>query len=599
MLIVSLLAAPVGLAAGVAAWGLYALIGLISNLVFYQRWAIRLPGLQGHLLGLLVVVVPAAGGAIVGLMARYGSRAIRGHGIPEAMEAVLLHRSRIAPRVAVLKPLSAAVAIGTGGPFGAEGPIIQTGGALGSLLGQLIHTTAPERKTLLACGAAAGMAATFGTPIAAVILALELLLFEFKPRSFIPLVIAGSLATSVRFALMGRGPMFAVGPMDFDRPAALPFYVILGLLCGLAAVVFTRALYGVEDLFGRLPIGDTWWPAIGGLGLGFIGLCVPRVLGVGYDTISDILDQRLALSMLLAILLFKSLALLVSLGSGTSGGLLAPMFMTGAALGGAFARIVDALFPVAGLHPGAFALLGMAAMFGAAARAPFALIVFAFELTRNYDSILALMLTCIVAHAVALALMRDSIMTEKLARRGLRVHQEFEVDVDRQVRVEEVMDRDPAPIPASMSLAELSDRIARADPEVVRHQALPLLDEAGRLCGLVTRGDLMRAWRRGGDTARAVREVGCRRLLVAYPDETLHEALNRMLRHDIGRLPVVARDDPGRLVGYLGRGQVLQARRRRIEEEERLERGWLGVESAATGSSPRGRHGGPGGKAIF
>ncbi len=283
------------------------------------------------------------------------------------MEAVLTNRSRIQPRVAILKPLSAAIAIGTGGPFGAEGPIIQTGGALGSLIGQLLHTTASERKVLLACGAAAGMAATFSTPIAAVILAIELLLFEFKSRSFIPLVIASTLATTIHFWLMGTGPMFTVAVVDFGIPTALPYYILLGLLCGAVGVGFSNLLYWVEDLFERLPFNSIWYPAIGALGLGSIGYFFPRVIGVGYDTISDILNAHLALNVLLAVMVFKSLALVISLGSGTSGGLLAPMFMAGAALGGAFAMIVNQIVPGANLSPAACALVGMAAVFGSAA----------------------------------------------------------------------------------------------------------------------------------------------------------------------------------------------------------------------------------------
>ena len=264
--------------------------------------------------------MPVIGGVIVGFMAKYGTAKIKGHGIPEAMEAVLINRSRIEPRVAILKPISAAIAIGTGGPFGAEGPIIQTGGAVGSLVGQVFHTTAAERKVLLACGAAAGMSATFNTPIAGVILAIELLLFEFKSRSFIPLVIASTLATAVHMQFLGAGPMFTVTSMDFGIPRALPFYLILGVICGLAAVGFSRLLYWTEDQFEKLPVDELWWPAIGALGLGIIGYFVPRVLGVGYDTISDILNANLALKLLIIVMIAKAIALVISLGSGTSGG---------------------------------------------------------------------------------------------------------------------------------------------------------------------------------------------------------------------------------------------------------------------------------------
>ena len=324
---VSIAAAVIGFTAGLIAFVLYNLIGLFTNLAFYHEWSFHFRSPEGNHLGPWVIVMPVVGGLIVGVMAKYGSDKIKGHGIPEAMEAVLKSNSRIEAKVAILKPLSAAIAIGTGGPFGAEGPIIQTGGAVGSLVGQLLSTTAVERKVLLACGAGAGMAATFNTPIAGVILAIELLLFEFRARSFIPLVIATTLATSVHLMLLRRGAMFQMLPTDFSIPGGLPYYLLLGVVCGFAAVGFTKLLYLVEDQFDRLPIDEFWHPAIGALGLGIIGYFVPRVLGVGYDTISDILNNNLAWKLLLLIAVFKSLALVISLGSGTSGGLLAPMFI--------------------------------------------------------------------------------------------------------------------------------------------------------------------------------------------------------------------------------------------------------------------------------
>jgi H+/Cl- antiporter ClcA/CBS domain-containing protein len=574
-------AVVVGAMAGLAAYVLYALIALVGNLVFYHRASLVLTGFEGHRLGPWVIVVPALGGLVVGLLARYGSPKIRGHGIPEAMEAVLVNRSRISPRVALLKPLSAALSIGTGGPFGAEGPIIQTGGALGSLVGQLLHTTAAERKVLLACGAAAGMAATFSTPIAAVILAIELLLFEFKSRSFIPLVLASTVATAVHFQLMGRGPMFDAPAVDFGVPGHLPFYLVLGVLCGLTAVAYSRILYWVEDQFEKLPVHWTWWPALGGLGLGVIGLFFPRVLGVGYETISDILNDRLTLTVLLSVLIFKSVALFISLGSGTSGGLLAPMLMGGAALGGAFATIVDRAFPSAHLAPGAFALVGMAAVFGSASRATFTFIVFAFEITRDYDAILPLMIACAVADGVALLLVPHSIMTEKLARRGLHVPHEFEADVLRQVTVGEVMDREVARVPASMRVADLAERLLRGDPQIARHHALLLVDTQGQLAGIITRGDVLKAMEAGVDAATTVLDAGSDSVVTASPDDSLHDAVARMLRHGVGRLPVVSRDDPKRLVGYLSRAGVLQARLHRLREEHEREPGWLALAARA------------------
>ncbi len=573
--LISFLSAGIGLLAGVIAYLLYDLIALISNIVFYHRVSLQFTGLRNHVLGPWVIIVPAIGGLIVGLMAKYGSRKIRGHGIPEAMEAVLTNRSRIEPKVAILKPISAAIAIGTGGPFGAEGPIIQTGGAFGSLVGQIVHTTASERKVLLACGAAAGMAATFSTPIAGVILAIELLLFEFKSRSFIPLVIASTLATSLHLLLMGRGPMFTVGQVDFGIPRALPFYIVLGIICGLAAVGFTRLLYWVEDQFDKLPIEDTWWPAIGGLALGIIGFFVPRVLGVGYDTISDILAARLAWQVLLLIVIFKSLALVVSLGSGTSGGLLAPMFMASAALGGLFAMGVNHVMPGMALAAGAFALVAMGAVFGAASRATFTFIIFAFEITRDYNAVLPLMLVAVIADGIAIMLQgNNSIMTEKLTRRGLRIHTDFEPDVLHRVAVRETMSRDVPTVSSTMSVGELARRIAQHDPLLTRHQGLPIVDDHGHLVGLITRGDLLRALESDPEGKQTVLEGGSQQPIIAYADESLYDAATRMLQRNIGRLPVVERLDPKRLVGYLGRSGILSARLRVLEEEHVREQGW-------------------------
>ena len=575
MLLVSVLSAVIGLLAGLVAFGLYSLIALITNLVFYQQFSFKLPTLTANPLGGWVILIPAIGGLIVGVMAKYGTEKIKGHGIPEAMEAVLVNKSRIEPNVAILKPLSAAIAIGTGGPFGAEGPIIQTGGALGSLIGQLIHTTASERKVLLACGAAAGMAATFNTPLAAVVLIIELLLFEFKARSFIPLVISSVLATVVHVRLIGAGPLFSVQPIDFGMPGALPYYILLAILCGLMGVGFSNALYWVEDQFNRLPMDKLWWPAIGALFLGVIGFFVPRVLGVGYGTITDILNARLALSALLLLMFFKALALVISLGSGTSGGLLAPMFMSGAAMGGAFAIIVNQIIPSANLSPAACALVAMAAVFGSSARATFAMMIFAFEITRDYNGILPLMLVCVIADGVALYLMRNSIMTEKLARRGLRIPQDYEADVLQQIDVSEVMDRDPGAVPSTMKVSELADRIARGDQGLGRHQGFPIVDQKNRLVGIITWGDITKVLAANTAHKKTVLEAGNHQPVVTYPDEVMQAAVHKMLHHDIGRLPVVDREHPNQLVGYLGRSAIMQARLRRLHEERVREPGWL------------------------
>jgi CIC family chloride channel protein len=575
--LVSFLAAGVGLIAGLVAYVLYKLIGLFTNLFFFHTWSTTFKSVGSHHLGAWVILVPVIGGLVVGVMAKYGSSKIKGHGIPEAMEAVLTNRSRIEPKVAILKPISAAIAIGTGGPFGAEGPIIQTGGAIGSLVGQVLHTTAVERKVLLACGAAAGMSATFNTPIAGVILAIELLLFEFKSRSFIPLVIASTLATAVHMQLLGPGPMFTVSAVDFGIPHALPFYLVLGPICGLAAVGLSKALYWVEDTFEKLPFDEMWWPAIGALALGIIGYFVPRVFGVGYDTIGDILNGQLAWKLLLVVMIAKFAALVISLGSGTSGGLLAPTFMWSAAMGGLFAMVANHVFPGAHLSPGAFALVAMGAVFGAASRAAFSFIIFAFEITRDYNSVLPLMLVAVIADGVAMLFMpSSSIMTEKLARRGLRVHQDYEADALTQVTVAETMEKDPPVIAADTKVGELAARIAQHDPAVVRRQALLILDKTDKLVGIITRGDVLRALDKDPSGAMTVQEAGRTHLVVTYPDELVSEAAAKLLRFDIGRLPVVDRTDERKVVGYLGRAAILAARLRRFNDEHVRERGWIG-----------------------
>ena len=571
----SLLAAVVGILAGIVAYLLYDLIALFTNLAFYHQWSVRFRSPEHTAIGPWIIVMPVIGGLISGLMAKYGSRKIRGHGIPEAIDAVLTSRSRIEPKVAILKPLSAAIGIGTGGPFGAEGPIIQTGGAFGSLVGQLISTTAAERKVLLACGACAGMAATFNTPIAGVILAIELLLFEFRARSFIPLVISSTVATSVRVVLFGQRSMFTMGSVDFDILHGLPFYIVLGVICGGAAIGLTKLLYWVEDRFERLPVDELWHPAIGMLAVGVIGFFLPRILGVGYDTISDILNGQLALKLLLLIAAFKLIGVLLSLGSGTSGGLLAPTFMWSSALGGAFAMMMNLIFPRAHLSPGAYALVAMAAVFGAAARATFALIVFAFEITRDYNAILPLMLGCVIADLIALRFLPNSIMTERLARRGLHVPGEYDADVFGMVRVSDVMRTDVPLVQQEMTVAELAESTRGSRPQLNLADGLTIVDKDGGLMGIVTQGDVLRALENDPAGRTTVLEAGSDAPVWAYPDELVAAVLRRLLQHDIGRLPVVDRQHPRQIVGYLTRANVLETWTRRLEEEGVRERGWL------------------------
>ncbi|HLJ75310.1 MAG TPA: chloride channel protein, partial [Thermoanaerobaculia bacterium] len=429
------------IATGFVAQGLVAIIGLVTNIAFYGRFSFAFTSPADNHLGWIVLIIPAIGGVIVGIMARYGSQAIRGHGIPEAMEQVLLNESRIPARITFLKPLSAAIAIGTGGPFGAEGPIIATGGALGSLIGQIFKTTATERKTLLAAGAAAGMAATFGSPVSAVLLAIELLLFEFRPRSIVPVALASVAATAVRMWLVGTKPIFAMPMLSQPSGEALATYALVGALIGWLSVYVTRAVYWAEDLFEHLPVHWMWWPAIGGLFVGAIGIFAPRTLGVGYNNIEDIVAGRIFGYAVIWLCLWKFVSWAIALGSGTSGGTLAPLFTIGGGAGFAIGEILEIAFPHLGIDARICGLVGMAAMFAGASRALLASVVFAFETTLQPLGLLPLLGGCTAGYLVSAMLMRNTIMTEKLARRGVRVPAEYAADYLDRIRVGDACSR--------------------------------------------------------------------------------------------------------------------------------------------------------------
>lgn len=540
----------------VVAWALVQLINLITNVAFYQRLALIPVSPANHHLGLAVVVVPVIGALIIGVMARYGSKAIRGHGIPEAMEQILLNRSRIPKRITILKPVSAAISIGTGGPFGAEGPIIATGGALGSLLGQIFSVTASERKTLLAAGAAAGMTAIFGSPIAAVLLAIELLLFEFSARSVVPVALGCATASAVRLFFFSPEPIFAMPAVSVPGPAFLFTFLVLGAGVGLAAVFVTRAVYWVEDLFERLPVHWMWWPAIGAVGVGLIGAVAPRTLGVGYNNIEEIVSNTLPIQIVAWLCAMKLLSWLIALGSGTSGGTLAPLLTIGSGLGAVLAVGVNHLVPGIGLPIGLTALVGMTAMFAGASRALLASIVFAFETTMQPHALPALLAGGTAAFLVSHLIMRHSIMTEKIARRGVSVPHSYAPDSLAHIRVADVMASDFQTVPATMTVEALATGIATNDPCVSRRHASLILDDKQRLVGLITRSDVLRA-ADSGQHSLTVLEAGASEPVVAHPDEMLRDALSRMLQHKIGRLPVVERNDLQRAVGYIGRAEIL------------------------------------------
>jgi H+/Cl- antiporter ClcA/CBS domain-containing protein len=567
MLLITALALPVGAVAAVAAWALLRLVGLITNAIFYQRVDASLvaPG-DGHAWW-LVLLAPVAGGLVIGLMARYGSEKIRGHGMPEAIEAILLGGSKVEPRVAALKPASSAIAIGTGGPFGAEGPIIMTGGALGSLFAQFLHLTADERKTLLVAGSAAGMAATFNSPLAAIVLAAELLLFEWRPRSLVPVTGAVCVATILRAPLLGGDPVF---PADLPLHLTTTTYllcVVSGVVSAVLAVIATVLVYASEDAFRRLPIHWMWWPAIGGLIIGIGGLFVPQALGVGYDVIDAELTGQISIGLVAGILVVKTLIWSLSLGSGTSGGVLAPMFMIGGALGSLEAQV----FPDAGA--GFWALVALAGVLGGVMRSPFTGIIFALELTHRWDALLPLVISAMTACAVSVLVLKRSVLTEKIARRGYHLTREYDVDPLEILFVSEVMSSDVVEftpdLPVSDARAVLDDP---ADGYAAWRQSLyPVVDAEGRIAGVVTRGDLLGAGPDGGP-GDTLAELVHPDPVVTHGDQTLRHVAEVMAVNDVTTMPVVDRDDPGRAIGVVSLPQLLAGRQRDQQEARDRER---------------------------
>lgn len=556
------LAIVIGIAAAYIAVALMRLIALITNLSFYGRWSLESVSPADNQLGWFVVIVPVVGALIVGFMARYGSKAIRGHGIPEAMEQVLVNQSRIPARVTFLKPLSSAIAIGTGGPFGAEGPIIATGGALGSLIGQFLRITAAERKTLLAVGAAAGMAATFGSPVSAVLLAIELLLFEFRPRSIIPVALGATAATGMRILLEGSEPAFPMTDIAPPSLAALAFYIVLGGVMGVVAAAVTWILYAIEDTFERLPIHWMWWPAMGAVVVGVVGYFAPRTLGVGYENISAILSDRWTTQAICVLCAMKFISWSIALGSGTSGGTLAPMFTIGGGVGHLVGAGAIMLLPFAGIDVRVAALVGMAAIFAGASRALLASAVFAFETTLQTNGLLPLLGGCAASYLVATLLMKNSIMTEKIARRGIRTPQEFVADPLQQVLVREIASREVVTLSNEQTVAEVRQWLA-SDSPAASHQGFPVVDGAGHLVGVLTRRDLFNAEM---STEQQLKNVIRQPARFVYDDCTARQAADHIINHDIGRLPVVTRETPPRLIGMVTRSDILSGYRRHLEE---------------------------------
>jgi CIC family chloride channel protein len=563
---ISGLAVFIGLVSAFIALALLKLIGIFTNLFFFHRFSTAFASPANAHLGPWVILVPVAGALIIGVMARYGSERIRGHGIPEAIEAILINGSRVEPKVAILKPLSSAISIGSGGPFGAEGPIIMTGGAFGSMIAQLFHLTSTERKTLLVAGAAGGMAATFAAPVSAVLLAVELLLFEWKPRSLIPVALACVTAGATRRYLMGLGPLFPVPPHPvFIGPAGLAGCVVVGLLAGVLSVLLTGAVYASEDLFTHLPIHWMWWPAIGGLVIGLGGFIFPQALGVGYDTIGALLQGDVPRNLILGILLVKSVIWAVSLGSGTSGGVLAPLLMMGGALGG-----MEAMFLP---HEGAgfWPLVSMGAILGGTMRSPFTGIIFAIELTHDINMMVPLLLAVTIAHGFTVLTLKRSILTEKVARRGYHLSREYAVDPLEILFVREVMRDNIVALPGNVTAADLTAAL-RAGHERRGQLLYPVVDDEKRLLGVVTRNRLDELLRDPNSPTVPLRDLAQKDPIVAYADEPLRLVVYRMAETGMTRMPVIEREETRTLAGMVSLNDLLRARTRTLEEERRRER---------------------------
>ncbi len=564
VVVISIAAIGLGIVAAFVAKVLIQLIDFITNLAYFHRISVDGASPAANTLGLWAIGVPVVGALFVGFMARYGTKAIRGHGIPEAMENVLTNESRIPARVTFLKQLSAAISIGTGGPFGAEGPIIATGGALGSLFGQLTHTTPSERKTLLAAGAAAGMAGTFGSPVSAVLLAIELLLFEFRPRSIIPVALASAAAAGMRLQLFGHDPVFAMTDLSPAPLSALAFYCVLVMVLGLIAAGVNRLVYAIEDTFEKLPIHWMWWPAWGALAVGVIGYFCPDTLGVGYYNIRSILDDGLPLRIICFLCLMKFLSWSIALGSGTSGGTLAPLLTIGAGMGNVLGAAAIWSLPSAGIDLRLCALVGMAATFAGASRAFLASAVFAFETTCQPNGLLPLLAGCAASYLVASLAGKHSIMTEKIARRGIRTPAEYLPDPLEQVSVEEIASKPAVTLVADDTVAKIRAWLA-SNAVGSRHQGFPIVDGRGVVIGVLTRRDLAPESASDGQT---LRELLMRNLKFVYDDCTVRQAADHMVNHNIGRLPVVRREKPTELVGIITRSDILSAYRRRIKQDE-------------------------------
>jgi H+/Cl- antiporter ClcA len=561
LLYISALAIGVAVAISLIAKVLVKLINLFSNISFYGNFSTEYHSPADNHLGLFVIIIPAIGGVVVGLMALYGSKAIRGHGIPEAMEQILTNQSKIRPSITYLKPLSSAVSIGTGGPFGAEGPIIATGGALGSTLGQLLKITHYERKILLAAGATAGMAAIFGSPIAAIFLAIELLLFEFSPKSILPVALACITGAAGHHLFFEAGPVFSMPFVAAPTNSALAGYSVIGIAIGLIAAVVTKIVYFVEDGFEKLPIHWMWWPALGGLAVGVIGYFAPRTLGVGYNNITDILSGTVAIKVVLTLGIMKFLSWAIALGSGTSGGTLAPLLTIGAAIGALLGVLLNYYLPDAGISIPMAALIGMSAMFAGASRAVLTSIVFAIETTGQANALLPLLAACVASYLISYLLMENTIMTEKIARRGVKTPNSYEPDVLDKLIVKQVVSENGFTISSDNTIEEVREWLE--EEKEASHNYYIIADAAANFKGVLSSSNLFS--RHHDPTSRI--DALIKRLPVSVSDnDSLRTAVDKMARENIDVLPVISNSN--KVIGILSYKDILSAYKQRFEEIE-------------------------------
>jgi CIC family chloride channel protein len=556
---ISAYAVSVAVAISFIAKFLVLLINFVTNISFYGSFSLGFHSPAGNHLGLWVIIIPAIGGILVGLMALYGSKAIRGHGIPEAMEQILVNQSKIKPSITFLKPISSAIAIGTGGPFGAEGPIIATGGALGSTLGQLLKITSSERKVILAAGATAGMSAIFGTPIAAVFLAIELLLFEFSPKAILPVALACITGAAGHHLLFEAGPVFPMPNLETPSNLALGVYSFIGILIGFLSLILTKAVYVIEDWFEKLPIHWMWWPALGGLAVGLIGYFYPHTLGVGYDNITNLLSGQVPLTLILSLCLFKFVSWAIALGSGTSGGTLAPLLTIGGAAGAIISTVLLGLFPHIGISIPMGALIGMSAMFAGASRAYLTSITFALEATMQSHALLPLLGACTASYIVSFFLMENTIMTEKIARRGVVTPDSYEPDALQKISVSQVMSKENVKLNAGMSIREVKEWLS-VNP--VTDSCLTVVNDQSEFQGIVKLSDIY--FIKNDDNFKIAR-ISKKISYAIKTSDSLRNAVELMAQQDVEALPVIANH---KVVGMLSYRNIISSYKQHFDENE-------------------------------